>query len=291
MLTRIDHVMICVPDLQRGIDAYTRLGFNVSLGGVHTGQGTHNAIAFHEEDYLELLSVRDRDEYLAGHPGGGLLDFLARGGGLRYIAVQSDDLVADVAQMRQRGVDVSEPREGVRQTPTGQALRWQAATLGLRHPLPIFFIEHLTPLHERRRQASQAGPHPNGVLRVDRVYIAVAAVAAAAETYSHVLGMPVPQVQRGAVIKADMAVFDLGPTGLTVAQPAEPGPAADALARRGPGPFQVLYRTRSLDAAARWLADHDVPPPARGIRNTGEQAMLVRPDDACGAYIGFVGPA
>jgi hypothetical protein len=290
MLTRIDHVMICVPALQQGIDAYTRLGFNVSPGGMHPGQGTHNAIAFHEKDYLELLSVRDRDQYLAGHPGGGLLEFLARGGGLRYIAVQSDDLVADVAQMRQRGVDVSDPHAGERQTPTGQVLRWKAATLGLRNPLPLFFIEHLTPLHERR-QASQAGTHPNGTLRVDRVYIAVVAVAATAETYSHVLGMPVPKVQRGTVIKADMTVFDLGPTGLTVAQPAEPGPAADALARRGPGPFQVLYRTRSMDAAARWLGDHGVPPPVRGIRNTGEQAMLVRPDDACGAYIGFVGPA
>src|SRR5262245_3649442 len=74
MLTRIDHVMICVPDLQQGIDTYTRLGFTVSPGGVHTGQGTHNAIAFHEEDYLELLSVRDRDEDRAGRPGGGLLE-------------------------------------------------------------------------------------------------------------------------------------------------------------------------------------------------------------------------
>jgi hypothetical protein len=290
MLTRIDHVMICVTDLQQGIDAYTRIGFNISPGGVHLGYGTHNAIAFHEEDYLELMSVRDRGEYLAGNPGGALLEFLARGGGFRYVAVQSDNLVADVAQMRRRGVDVSDPRAGGRQTPTGQELRWQIATLGPQHPLPIFFIEHLTPLHERRRQASQAGPHPNGVLRTERVYIAVADVVAAAETYGHVLGMSTPQVRRGTVIKADMAVFDLGPTGLTVAQPAEPGPAAEALARRGPGPFQVLYRTSSMDAAARWMADHGVPPPARGIRNTGEQAMLVRPDDACGAYIGFVGP-
>jgi hypothetical protein len=39
------------------------------------------------------------------------------------------------------------------------------------------------------------------------------------------------------------------------------------------------------------MASHGVPPPARGVRNTGEQVMLVRPEDACGAYIGFVGPA
>jgi len=102
MLTRIDHVMICVSDLQQGIDAYTRLGFNISPSGVHPGQGTQNAIVFHEEDYLELLSVRDRDEYLSGHPGGGLLEFLARGGGFRYIAVQSADLEADAARARGR---------------------------------------------------------------------------------------------------------------------------------------------------------------------------------------------
>jgi len=129
------------------------------------------------------------------------------------------------------------------------------------------------------------------VLRIDRVYIVTPDVGAAAASLARVLGMPVPKVARGNVIKADMAVFELGPTGLTVAEPKEAGPAAEALAARGPGPFQVLYRTRSMEAAARWMADHGVPPPARGVRNTGEQAMLVLPEHACGAYIGLVGPA
>jgi hypothetical protein len=35
MLTHVDHVMICVPDLQHGIDAYRRLECNVYPGGVH----------------------------------------------------------------------------------------------------------------------------------------------------------------------------------------------------------------------------------------------------------------
>ena len=48
---------------------------------------------------------------------------------------------------------------------------------------------------------------------------------------------------------------------------------------------------RSMDAAARWIEGHGLPPPARGVRNTGEQAMLVGPEQACGAYIAFVGPA
>jgi len=296
MLTRIDHVMIAVPSLEGGIDAYTRIGFNIYEGGAHPGRGTRNAIAFHGEDYLELISVSDRDEYLAARAAAGgaglsLLDFLSGGGGLRYIVVQSDDLAADVAAMRQRGVDVSEPAPGARRTPAGQDLRWKVAALGPRNPLPVLLIEHLTPLAERRLQVPHPGDHPNGVLRTDRVYIVVADVAASAKSYGWVLGLPVPPIQRGTVIKADMAVFDFGPTGLAVAQPAEAGPAAEALRRRGLGPFQVLYRTRSMDAAARFMADHGVPPPARGVRNTGEQAMLVGPEHACGVYIGFVGPA
>jgi catechol 2,3-dioxygenase-like lactoylglutathione lyase family enzyme len=286
VLTRIDHVMICVPDLQPAIETYTRIGFDVRPGGVHPGGGTENAIAFFQDDYLELLAIRKGEERLAG---AALTQFLARGPGMRYVAVQSDDLAADVAAMRRRGVDVGDPTDGGRRTPAGAELRWRAARLGPANALPIFFIEHVTLLAERRR--GHTGVHPNGALRTERVYIAVADVAKAAELYSRVLGVPVPRVQRGNVIKADMAVFDLGPTGLTVAQPAEPGPAAEALARRGPGPFQVLYPTRSVDAAAKWMTDHGMPPPARGIRNTGEQAMLVEPAQACGAYVGLFGPA
>jgi hypothetical protein len=288
MLTRIDHVMICLTDLVRGVEAYRRIGFDVQPGGAHASGGTENAIAFLQEDYLELLGVR------AGHApeaSAGLRQFLAAGGGLRYLAVQSDDLAADVAAMRARGVEVSDPADGGRRTPGGQELRWRAASLGPTHPLPIFLLQHLTPLAERRRQVPAAGQHPNAVRHLERAYIAVTDVGREAALYSRVLGMPVPGIVRGNVIKADMAVFEIGPTGLGVAQPAEPGPAAEALARRGPGPFQALYRTRSMEAAARHIVDHGLPPPARGVRNTGEQAMLVGPADACGVYIGFVGPA
>jgi catechol 2,3-dioxygenase-like lactoylglutathione lyase family enzyme len=295
MLTRIDHVMICVSDLRQGIETYAKLGFNVYPGGVHPGRGTENAIGFNEEDYLELLAVRDVAEYGAatsgpGRVGGGLLDFIAAGGGLRYVVIASDDLAADVAAMRGRGVEIGDATGGSRRTGRGAELSWKAASLGARHPLPILFLQHLTPLAERRGHVPVAGHHPNGVLRIDRVYVATSDVRAEAEAYARVLGMPVPKIQRGTVIMADMAVFDLGPTGLSIAEPYAPGPAADALARRGPGPFQVLYRTSSMGAAARWMHEHGVPPPARGIRNTGEHAMLVPPAQACGVYIGLVGP-
>ena len=294
MFTRIDHVMICVPDLSRGTEQYRKLGFNMHPGGVHPGKGTHNAIAFNRDDYIELLSIRDQSEYQAAaatrSAHGGLPEFIAAGGGIRYIILQSDDLAKDIAAMRGRGIEVSDAIDAGRHTPAGQELRWKFAVLGPRNPLPIFFIQHLTPVEERRKQVPGGGEHPNKVFSLERAYIVVRDANAEAATYARVLGIPQPPLQRGTVIMSDMAVFQLGNHGLGIATPYAPGPGADALKNRGPGPFQVLYRTTSMGAAARWMQEHGMPPLARGVRNTGEHAMLATPADACGAYIGFVGP-
>jgi len=159
VFTRIDHLMICVPDLARGMEQYRRMGFNVQPGGAHPGKGTHNAIAFNDEDYLELLAVRDPAEYAAASSwGGGLPAFIAAGGGIRYAVLQSDDLAADVAAMRARGVDVSDAMDGSRRTPDGKELKWKAAVLGPKNLLPIFFIQHLTPLAERKRVTHHSSP-------------------------------------------------------------------------------------------------------------------------------------
>jgi catechol 2,3-dioxygenase-like lactoylglutathione lyase family enzyme len=295
MFTRVDHVMICVPDLEQAIEQYRKLGFNMYPGGVHTGKGTHNAIAFNDEDYVELLAIRDPAEYQGAASkgtgwGGNLAEFVAAGGGIRYVIIQSDDLAADVAAMRKRGVDVNDPVDGSRRTPAGLDLRWKLAVLGAGNPLPIFFIQHLTPVEERRRQVPTAGDHPNGVYKLERAYVVTSEAEAAAAMYAKVLGMPQPELHRGTVIKSNMAVFEIGPTGLGIAEPYESGPASDALESRGPGPFQALYRTTSMGAAARWMQEHGLPPPVRGVRSTGEHAMLAAPPIACGAYIGFVGP-
>ena len=294
MFTRIDHVMICVPDLERGMEQYSRLGFDIYPGGVHPGKGTHNAIAFNQDDYLELLAIRDQAEAAAARSwssaGTPLPDFIAAGGGIRYLALQSDDLAAEVSAMRKRGVEVSDVIDGARNTPSGQELRWKVAVLGPGNPLPIFFIQHVTPVEERRKQVPMAGNRPNGVYTLERAYIVTADADAAAATYAKVLGMPQPPSARGTVIMANMAVFELGPTGLGIAQPHAPGPAADALERRGPGPFQALYRTTGMSAVARWVEEQGLPPLARGVRSHGQHAMLATPSVACGAYIGFVGP-
>jgi catechol 2,3-dioxygenase-like lactoylglutathione lyase family enzyme len=294
MFSQVDHLMICVPDLERGAEQYRRMGFNVQPGGVHPGKGTHNAIAFNDEDYLELLAIRDPAEERAAGEGAGswgadLPGFIAAGGGIRYVILQSDDLETDIAAMRARGVDVCDIVDG-RRAQSGQMFQWRSARLGPKNPLPLFFIQHLTPMAERRRHTPGAGPHPNGVRFLERVYIVVQDLEASVALYAKVLGAEQPRMYKGTVIMSHMAVFQYGSAGLTIAHPYAPGPAADSLERRGPGPFQALFRTTSMGAAARWIEQHGLPPPAIGTRDTGEKAMLVSAADACGAYIGFVGP-
>jgi catechol 2,3-dioxygenase-like lactoylglutathione lyase family enzyme len=312
MFTRIDHIVIAVSDLQRGIAQFRNLGFNIHPGGDHPGMGTHNAIALNRDDYIELLAIRDAKEQRAaaarpGSWGVGLAQFISAGGGIRYVAIQSDDLPSDVAAMRSRGADVSDATDGSRVTASGQTLRWKIAVLGAKNPLPVFFIQQMAPMEERRKQIPApsvplpvvppalakdgiAPLHPNGVYTLERTYIVTRDVEREAAVYARVLGMPTPSITKGTVIMSNMAVFQIGNTGLGVVQPYAAGPAADALERRGPGPFQALYRTTSMGAAARWIQEHGVPPLARGVRNTGEHAMLATPAEACGAYIGFVGP-
>jgi hypothetical protein len=132
--------------------------------------------------------------------------------------------------------------------------------------------------------------HPNTVLRLERVYIVVPDLEAALPLYSAALGSATPPIQQGMVIRARMAVFDIGPVGIGLATPFEAGPAADALQRNGGGVFQALFRVGSMAAAASWMLEHGLPPPARGTRNTGERALLVQPQYAAGIYIALVGP-
>ena len=79
MITRFDHGVIGVRNLDEAIRRYRSLGFDVSPGGRHTGLGTHNAIVRFGLDYLELISIYEENEVDARRFGGKVLvDFLRK---------------------------------------------------------------------------------------------------------------------------------------------------------------------------------------------------------------------
>jgi catechol 2,3-dioxygenase-like lactoylglutathione lyase family enzyme len=81
MITRFDHAVIAVSDLDRAVETYRSLGFDVFLGGRHEHRGTHNAlIRFGGADYIELLGVYDPDKAVhSGLNGRTLAEFVRIG--------------------------------------------------------------------------------------------------------------------------------------------------------------------------------------------------------------------
>ncbi|WP_041424810.1 VOC family protein, partial [Thermobaculum terrenum] len=62
LITRLDHVVVAVRDLQRAMEKYRERGFDVQPGGRHTGRGTENAIIRLGLEHIELISLYDRRE-------------------------------------------------------------------------------------------------------------------------------------------------------------------------------------------------------------------------------------
>lgn len=137
----IDHVVFCVPDLDRAADHLDRMyGFVSQPGGRHPGHGTANRIVPLGDSYLELVAVVDPIES-AGSPFGAWVDANAtsppRPQGL---CLRTDDLDEVCARLALDPVAMS------RETPDGATLRWRLAGLerALAETLP-FFVEWEVP--------------------------------------------------------------------------------------------------------------------------------------------------
>ena len=127
MSIRIDHVVIAGSDLTRLVNAFAAIGLTPDAGGVHSDGQTHNAlIGFGDGSYLELI---------APVPGGNAEshewgEFMRSNAGVCAWAIRSEDIEANAAEYRARGIAVSEFIGGGRTRPDGVRLDWIKATLG-----------------------------------------------------------------------------------------------------------------------------------------------------------------
>ena len=166
MLTRLDHLVILVRDLDRAAGDYEDLGFAVTPGGTHADGLTRNALVpFRDGTYLELISFLNPDD--ARDNVWGWRGFLPRGGLVDYCAA-SDDLRGDVNRLRGLGFDVDGPTEGGRRLPDGEEVRWRSASVGQAGRTLPLLIEDVTP-RGRRVPAGPAAEHPNGASGIRRL--------------------------------------------------------------------------------------------------------------------------
>lgn len=243
MLRNIDHVVVVVRDLASASEDFRRAGFTVVPGGEHVGGATHNAlVAFPDGTYFELIAFRepDRPQPHKWWPR------LALGEGLTDYALGSDDLAADAARIRERGLVVEGPVEGGRLRPDGERLEWRTILLGRgvasdrgQSILP-FIIEDVTP-RERRVPGGAAAEHRLGLQRVAGLVLATSDLASAAASMEALLG---PSGRRPVTWTSDDGEgvdFLIGEQWLRLLQPrGSRSPVAQHLDRFGEGPYEVV---------------------------------------------------
>jgi hypothetical protein len=168
VLTRLDHLVILVRDLELASANYEGLGFAVMPGGQHADGLTRNALVpFHDGTYLELVSFLDPDDptdnvwgWRRFYPREGLIDY----------CLASDGLDADVKRLASLGFGVEGPDDGGRRLPDGTNIRWRSARIRQEGRILPFLIEDLTPRELRAPAAPETG-HPNGAVGVSRLEI------------------------------------------------------------------------------------------------------------------------
>ncbi|WP_027346837.1 VOC family protein [Hamadaea tsunoensis] len=136
----LDHIMVVVPDLAAGVEAFRELtGVTPVPGGRHP-IGTANALVGlrrtdggDERVYLELLGPDPDASAAAFDSGGRFLVGDASGLVGRTWLIHPADLDATVAAAEAAAVDLGDVRPLSRETPSGETLSWR---LSVAYPLP-----------------------------------------------------------------------------------------------------------------------------------------------------------
>jgi hypothetical protein len=168
VLTRLDHLVILVRDLELASADYGRIGFAVTPGGEHADGLTRNALVpFRDGTYLELVSFLDPEDPTDNVWGWRRLYPLE--GPIDYCAA-SDDLDADAERLASLGFGVDGPDDGGRRLPDGTNIRWRSARIRQEGRILPFLIEDLTP-RELRVPGGPETNHPNGATGVSHLEI------------------------------------------------------------------------------------------------------------------------
>ncbi len=285
MIERFDHAVIGVPDLEDGITAFRRLGFEVSEGGRHPSLGTRNAIVRFGLDYLELLSVEDACQARSRGPfGAELLSFLGKSSGLVGFVLAGTGLEEQAEDFRSLGISAEGPFEMDRIRPDGRRLEWRLVVPGgspWRRPWP-YLIDWVTPESDLLAW-DPPGDHGCGVTGMAGMDLVTGDLEETREIYQNALGLrdrltpPSPGEAGTTSLYLRIGSFSLG-----LHEPAGDGAAARELDRRGPGPFRLLLSSPDPSHSAATLSTLDIPfsKTSRGID--------IDPDAAAGARIRIV---
>jgi catechol 2,3-dioxygenase-like lactoylglutathione lyase family enzyme len=259
----IDHVVLCVFDLDAARRFYERLGFTVTPRALHPF-GTGNHVVQLDGNYIELLSVVEPAKIAAAQPGEFSFGdhnarYLKSGEGMSMLALSSDDARHDHEEFVESGLDTYRVLDFSRQAmlPDGRQVTVAFSLVFVtdtRLPgLALFVCQHHAPRHfwkpEYQRHANGARVVAEAVMVADRpvslrdVLERLAGVASVSTTGTS-LAVKTP--------RGDISVLDRGAFARRF--PGAPTPVA------GSPPRFAAYRVAvvDLDSVAALLSNNAV---------------------------------
>ncbi|MFC4711413.1 VOC family protein [Planococcus dechangensis] len=141
---KLDHIVHFTKQSPlKSSEYWNAAGFHAVVGGSHKNWGTHNALMYGPDYYIEWLT--SEDEELAARSSHPLVEHLRYDQqGFGTICLRSDNLELLSKQLESRGFRTIGPTDAERQTETGELIRWKMLfidqEISMALPLP-FFIE------------------------------------------------------------------------------------------------------------------------------------------------------
>jgi len=127
MQRKIDHIVYCVPNLEKAIiELENKLGVKAAIGGRHLTQGTKNAlINLGNKCYLEILAIDEDNKDITTNRWMGI--DLLQGSKITRWALKANDIKKDAAHLQEFNTNMGQVTGGSRKMTNGKTLTWQIA--------------------------------------------------------------------------------------------------------------------------------------------------------------------
>jgi len=244
---KIDHVTICVAELDPVQEAFASVGLTPDYGGPHVGAGTHMALlGFDDGSYFELLAPQ-KPGSAEKSPEAKLL---AGSAGPCMWAVSTSDIKAELTRLHDLGIATDGPFPGGRTRPDGQVLKWETAGIGpgSRGDVLPFLIQDYT-AHNLRVQQS-ASVHGSALSGIAIVVVGVKDLTPAIALFRKAYGWKEPGIEEHKDMNVKLAYFAGTPVVLATPTGGD-GWLAQRLAKFGDGPVAALIGTTDWKATAK----------------------------------------
>lgn len=262
MITRLDHVIVAVRDLNTAIDHYQHLGFAVSAGGTHEMLGTHNAIIHLGLTYIELVSTFNPVRTMRVIPGIDIvLNILdQRDGAMVGFALTSTNMQEDIEHLAGTGLVATPPYTIKREQASGPPLNvlvFMPGGFPWRRPWP-FLYQWETLDAQRNTAADLQQIHRNGAAEIVRVSVGVNDFPSTIDLYQHNLGLQLQQQDTLSRLEAHRATFRVGNSSIDLITPQKKGLLQKELVELGDGVFEVFFAVNNLKQSSNFLKQQGI---------------------------------